>query len=153
MSTLDQADVDVMKATKTCVGAERFQYDYLNDDITDDGKIDYSLTDKIPERLRKAIVEGKKILVLINPPYAEATNFENIATGLDAENKDGVAKTKFALTGMSDYGKASNELFTQFVARIAREIPTATVAMFSTLKYVNAPNFEKFRQAWNAKYL
>ncbi len=48
MSTLDQADVDVMKATKTCVGAERFQYDYLNDDITDDGKIDYSLTSKIP---------------------------------------------------------------------------------------------------------
>jgi hypothetical protein len=91
--------------------------------------------------------------VLINPPYAEATNFENIATGLEAENKDGVAKTKFAATAMAEYGKASNELFTQFVARIAREIPTATVAMFSTLKYVNAPNFEKFRQAWSAKYL
>ncbi len=25
--------------------------------------------------------------------------------------------------------------------------------MFSTLKYVNAPNFEKFRKNWNAKYL
>ncbi|MEI2710060.1 MAG: hypothetical protein V9E96_13780 [Chitinophagaceae bacterium] len=25
--------------------------------------------------------------------------------------------------------------------------------MFSTLKYVNAPNFEKFRDNWNAKYL
>lgn len=44
MSTLDEADVDVMKATKTCVGAVRFQYDYLNDDITDDGQIDYTLT-------------------------------------------------------------------------------------------------------------
>lgn len=54
---------------------------------------------------------------------------------------------------MADYGKASNELFTQFVARIAQEIPTATLAMFSKLKYVNAPNFEKFRQAWNAEYL
>jgi hypothetical protein len=102
--------------------------------------------------LRKAIAERKKILVLINPPYAEATNFENIATGLDAENKTGVAKTKIAAT-MGDYGKASNELFTQFVARIALEIPTATLAMFSTMKYVNAPNFEKFRQAWNAEYL
>ena len=61
MSTLDQADVDVMKATKTCVAAQRFQYDYLNDDITDDGKIDYSLTNKVPEGLRKAIAEGKKI--------------------------------------------------------------------------------------------
>lgn len=152
MSTLDQADIDVMKATKTCVAAQRFQYDYLNDDITGDGKIDYSLSNKLPAGLRAAIAAGKKILVLINPPYAEATNFENIATGLDAENKTGVAKTKIGAT-MADYGKASNELFTQFVARIAKEIPTATLAMFSTMKYVNAPNFEKFRQAWQGMYL
>lgn len=153
MSTLDQADVDIMKATKTCSAAQRFQYDYLNDDITDFGEIDYSLTNKIPEELRKAINGAKKILVLINPPYAEATNFENIATGLEAENKTGVAKTKFSSTAMSNYGKASKELFTQFLARIAKEIPNATIAMFSTLKYVNAPNFEKFRDAWQAKYL
>lgn len=150
MSTLDQADVDVMKATKTCVAATRFQYDYLNDDITDDGKIDYSLTNKVPQTLRNAIAEGKKILVLINPPYAEATNADTVTGG---ENKAGVAKTKFAQAAMSKYGKASNELFTQFVARIAQEIPNATLAMFSKLKYVNAPNFEKFRENWSAKYL
>jgi len=152
MSTLDQADVDVMKATKTCVAAQRFQYDYLNDDITDDGKIDYSLSNKIPEGLRKAIAEGKKILVLINPPYAEVGTRGNTAIELGTENKTGVAKTKIAAT-MGDYGKASNELFTQFVARIALEMPTATLAMFSTMKYINAPNFEKFRQVWNAEYL
>ena len=154
MSTLDQADIDVMRATKTCVAAQRFQYDYLNDDITDDGKIDYSLTNKVPQGLRDAIAAGKKILVLINPPYAEATNFENISTGLvGAENKSGVAKTKFAARAMADYGRASNELFMQFVARIAQEMPTATLAMFSTLKYVNAPTLAKFRAAWNARYL
>lgn len=152
MSTLDQADVDVMQATKTCVAATRFQYDYLNDDINEFGQIDYSLTNKIPEGLRTAIAEGKKILVLINPPYAEATNFENIATGLKAENKTGVAKTKVAAT-MESYGKASNELFTQFLARVAKEMPDATIAMFSTMKYVNAPNFEKFRESWQASYL
>ena len=147
MSTLDSEDVDVMKATKTCVAAERFQYDYLNDDITDDGKIDYTLTNKLPENLRKAIAENKKILVLINPPYAEAGNT------LGKESKGNVSKTKIADLAMSEYGKASNELFTQFVARIAQEIPNATLAMFSKLKYVNAPNFEKFREAWKAKYL
>ncbi|RTK94101.1 MAG: hypothetical protein EKK64_09155 [Neisseriaceae bacterium] len=153
MSTLDQADIDVMKATKTCVAAERFQYDYLNDDITEDGKIDYTLSNKIPAGLRKAIAENKKILVLINPPYAEATNANNTAVGNDkAENKAGVAKTKISQF-MDKYGKASNELFTQFVARIAQEMPNATLAMFSKLKYVNAPNFEKFRQNWSAKYL
>ena len=148
MSTLDQPDVDVMIATKTCVAAQRFQYDYLNDDITDDGEIDYSLTNKVPQSLRDAIAQGKKILVLINPPYAE------VGTGdVEGSKKTGVAKTKFAETAMQNYGKASNELFTQFVARIAQEMPNAKLAMFSTLKYVNAPNFEKFRQVWNAYYL
>jgi hypothetical protein len=153
MSTLDQADVDVMKATKTCVAATRFQYDYLNDDITDDGKIDYTLTNKIPEGLRKAIAEGKKILVLINPPYAEATNADNKGTDSDSGNKTGVAKTKFAPFVKDKFGKASNELYTQFVARIAKEIPTATVAIFSTLKYVVSPTLEIFRNNWTAEYL
>ena len=152
MSTLDVADIDVMKASKTCVAATRFQYDYLNDDITDDGKIDYSLTNKVPPALRQAIVEGKKILVLINPPYAEATNANNTTHG-GGENKTGVAKTKVASFAMQSYGKASNELFTQFVARIAQEIPTATLAMFSTLKYVSSPTLSKFRQVWSAKYI
>jgi hypothetical protein len=152
MSTLDKADIDVMKATKTCVAAQRFQYDYLNDDITDDGKIDYNLTNKVPQELRKAIAEGKKILVLINPPYAEAANTNNTSSQT-TKTKDGVSKTKVSASFMSDYSWASRELFTQFVARIAKEIPTATLAMFSTLKYVNASNFEKFRKCWNAQYL
>ncbi len=151
MSTLDQADVDVMKAAKTCVAAQRFQYDYLNDDITDDGEIDYSLTNKVPESLRKIIADSKagkkKILVLINPPYAES------GEGFNQGNKEKVAKTKFAAMCMNRYGKATNELFTQFVARIALEIPNAALAMFSTLKYINSNNFENFRNVWNAKYL
>lgn len=147
MSTLDQPDIDVMITTKRCVAAARFQYDYLNDDINEFGQIDYSLTNKVPDGLRKAIAEGKKILVLINPPYAE------VGTGVASGNKAGVAKTKFASTAMSRYGKASSELFTQFVARVAQEIPNATLAMFSKLKYINAPNFEQFREVWNAEYL
>lgn len=147
MSTLDQADVDVMKATKTCVAAQRFQYDYLNDDIAENGEIDYSLSNKVPAGLRYAISEGKKILVLMNPPYAEAANSQGNA------GKTDVAKTHIgALMNKADYGYAARELFVQFVARIAKEIPTVTLAMFSTLKYINAPNFEKFRVAWNAKY-
>jgi len=139
-----------MRATKTCVGAQRFQYDYLNDDITADGRIDYSLTNKVPVGLRIAIAQGKKILVLINPPYAEATNADTPSGG---ENKTGVSKTRFAETAMNDFGKASNELYTQFVARIAKEIPTATLAMFSTLKYVVAPTLDVFRHAWSAIFL
>jgi hypothetical protein len=51
----------------------------------------------VPQGLRDAIAAGKKILVLINPPYAEAMNAENIATlNWVQKTKTGVAKTKFA---------------------------------------------------------
>lgn len=159
MSTLDQADVDVMRAAKTCRAATRFQYDFLNDDITEDGEIDYALSGKLPQSLRDAIAEAnagkKKFLILMNPPYAEATNADNASKGIGlAKNKSGVAKTKAASAMMgSDYGKATNELFTQFVVRVSKEIPNATIAMFSTLKYVNSTNFEKFRERWNAEFL
>lgn len=146
MSTLDQADIDVMRATKTCVAATRFQYDYLNDDIEVDGRIDYSLTDKVPPSLRKIISQGKKILVLINPPYAESGDTLGKAAKTD------VASTKIA-DCMEEYGYAKRELFVQFLVRIAMEIPTATIAMFSTLKYVNSSNFQIFRERWNAEYL
>lgn len=54
---------------------------------------------------------------------------------------------------MDGYGSASRELFTQFVVRISKEMPNATLAMFSKMKYVNAPFFEDFRSLWNAEYL
>jgi hypothetical protein len=160
MSTLDKDDVTIMRGNPAFAGAEIFQYDYLNDDVTDFGEIDYSLTGKVPMALRQAIADAKAekegakpILVLINPPYAEATNADNIVKGADARNKTGVAKTRLAATMMQGYGRASNELFTQFLVRIFREIPASTLAMFSTLKYVNAPNFAEFREKWHARFL
>lgn len=156
MSTLDKADIDVMTASHTCVAATKFQYDYLNDDITDFGEIDYSLTNKVPKELQEAIADAKakkkgakKILVLINPPYGESGNYATLRG--EGDNKADVSKTLIA-SGMGDLGYAARELFVQFLVRIKREIPNATLAMFSKLKYVNAPNFEKFRDQWNAKY-
>lgn len=153
MSTLDQADIDVMKASRTCVSATKFQYDYLNDDVNALGSIDYNLTNKVPEGLRQAIADAKsnakdakRILVLINPPYGEA------ASSLGSAGKTDIAKTAIG-AGMDDLGYAARELFVQFLVRIQKELPGATVAMFSKLKYVNAPNFEQFRNRWTAKYL
>jgi hypothetical protein len=157
MSTLDQSDIDVMRATRTCVAAERFQYDYLNDDIDDFGQIDYSQTNKMPKALRDAIADAKagkpgakKILVLINPPYAETGS--GISKG--GMNKKKVEQTRInSIMKNNETGYASKELFVQFLTRISTEIPNATLAMFSKLKYVNAPNFENFRKFWNAKFL
>ena len=119
MSTLDKEDVTIMRSNPAFAGAEIFQYDYLNDDVTDFGEIDYSVSNKVPQALRSAIAEareGKKgakpILVLINPPYAEATGGGLAVPMAKSENKLGVANTQFARTSMREYGKATNELFT-----------------------------------------
>ena len=103
MSTLDAEDVTIMRSNPAFAGAEIFQYDYLNDDVTDFGEIDYTLSDKVPQALRQAIADaraGKKgakpILVLINPPYAEATN-DNTAKGVASDGsgaKERVARVQ-----------------------------------------------------------
>jgi hypothetical protein len=160
MSTLDQADVDVMRASQTCVGATIFQYDYLNDDVSDFGEIDYDLSGKVPPELREAIADAKakkpgakKILVLINPPYAEVTSGGNTVPDAESTSKAGVTDTQVANVLMQKYGKAKNELFMQFVARLYHEIPSATLAMFSKLKYISTPTLDAFRKVWKAQYL
>lgn len=160
MSTLDKEDVTIMRSNPAFAGAEIFQYDYLNDDVDDFGQIDYALSGKVPQALRQAIAdakEGKKgakpILVLINPPYAEAMNADNITEdGERAAMKTGVAKTRVS-HGMGHLGYAARELFVQFLHRIGKEFPRGKLAIFSKLKYVNAPNFVEFRQDWTAQYL
>jgi hypothetical protein len=157
MSTLDQEDVTIMRSNPAFAGAEIFQYDYLNDDVTDFGEIDYNVSGKVPFALRQAIADAKEekkgakpILVLINPPYAESGS--GIAKG--DENKIGVEKTRInSWMREMNLGYASKELFVQFLIRIRKELPHSTLAMFSTLKYVNAPNFEAFRKIWQPKYL
>ncbi|MBS9718964.1 hypothetical protein ACFFUT_12465 [Pseudohalocynthiibacter aestuariivivens] len=160
MSTLDQEDVTIMRSNPAFAGAEIFQYDYLNDDVDDFGQIDYDLSGKLPTALRQAIADArerkkgaKPILVLINPPYAEATSSDNAVSQGEDRSKKGVARSRYSLAGMNEFGKASNELFTQFLARAYDEIPNAKIALFSTLKYVNSQAFEEFRTAWHAKYL
>lgn len=153
MSTLDKEDVTIMRGNPAFAGAEIFQYDYLNDDVTDFGEIDYSITDKVPPALRQAIADAKAgkegakpILVLINPPYGEAANTQGKA------GKTGIAATRIS-HGMAHLGYAARELFVQFLHRIMLELPSVKLAMFSTLKYINAPNFSAFRATWQAAYL
>ena len=153
MSTLDQDDINIMQAGGHFPAATRFQYDYLNDDIAEDGSIHYSLSSKMPSELREIIRTAKadksrKILVLINPPYAEATN-----SGRKGDSKTGVSNQTRVAETASDLGYAARELFIQFLLRVQKELPNAVVAMFGTLKYISAPNFQPFRNIWQPKFL
>ena len=147
-STLDQADVDVMKDqirnnNAPMYESHVFQMDFLNDKFED--KCPKGLLDIIKDPEKR-----KKLVIYINPPYAEATSSTTI-TG-SGQNKKNVAISNNTYEKYKDImGKASNELFAQFFIRIKKEIDGCVLAEFSTLKILQASNFVKFREVFVAK--
>jgi hypothetical protein len=83
----------------------------------------------------------------MNPPYAEGGN------GSRQGGKKDVADTNTARKYKLHLGKATNELFAQFLIRIYCEIPGCKIAEFSKLKTLQAPNFRIMRGNFRAKLL
>ncbi len=144
LSTLHAEDVQHCK--RVFPGATVFQYDYLNDDV-DDVFDDMSLFDrgsKKPENLRRDLHDPNiKWIIFINPPFATSQK-----AGYSGESKKSVSDTKIRpLMHAHDLGEVSRELFAQFLFRIRKEFADkeAHLGLFSTLKYVNANNDQKFR--------
>lgn len=146
-STLDQADVNVMHE-RIDQGANLlknhvFQFDFLNDDFS-----------KLPQSLQEIINDEekrKKLVIYINPPYAEATTASTV-TGT-GENKSGVTTDfKFTEKIQPKIGNASNEIFALFMAKIYEEIPDCIIGQFSKMKFINGSNFKKFKEYFLAEY-
>ena len=154
-STLDPADVNVMHERIThganLLNSHVFQFDFLNDGITEDknGNLISSLKDceKIPQSLRDILSDPektKKLIIYINPPYAEGDNIKG-------KGRKGVHISLIHNKYQNLMGEASSELFAQFLMRIYKEIPNCQLANFSTLKNLQAPNFSDFRKEYRAK--
>ncbi len=151
LSTLDHNDVAIVKdlAAKNhlkLLENHVFQFDFLNDDF-------YS--EKLPKSLQEILKDKekrKKLIIYINPPYAEAGNKSKMSgTG---EHKAKVARDNLICEKYKDeLGKANNEVFAQFFMRIYKELNGCIMASFSTLKYLNSSNFKKFREVFKAKFL
>lgn len=148
-STLDKGDVGIMKelADQNVLPVFEnniFQFDFLNDDLQ---------SEKVPEQLRKILAdeqERKKLVIYINPPYAEASNGRTSkGTG---ENRKDLSKTMIRDKYFDIYGSAVNELFAQFFIRIKEEIQCCKLVQFATLKALCAPNFAKFRERFDSKF-
>ncbi|MDY4512753.1 MAG: hypothetical protein SPE10_04815 [Paludibacteraceae bacterium] len=145
-STLDQADVDVMrdriKNGANLLDSHVFRFDFLNDDFS-----------KLPQPLQEIINDPekrRKLVIYINPPYAEATTATTV-TGTGKNKAKVATENKIYQKYKTKIGKASNELFAQFFIRVYQEIPGATLAEFSKLKILQASNFADFRKIFRAK--
>ena len=168
-STLDKADVQAMlqridamnsaardkkNGGANLLESHVFQFDFLNDLLLDRKDKNGNITEKskLPDSLQDIIRDPekrKKLVIYINPPYAEASNART-AAGTGA-NRPGLSRTAVQDKYKSQLGRAGNELFAQFYARIVAELSTAVLAQFSKLKIVQAPNFHEFRMAFRAK--
>ncbi len=150
LSTLDKSDVSIVKE-RIKNGAKLlenhvFQFDFLNDDFK---------SDKMPKSLQEILNDKekrKKLIIYINPPYAEAGNKAKMSgTG---EHKSKVARNNKTHETYKDFlGSGANELFAQFFMRIYMELNGCIMASFSKLKYLNSSNFKKFREVFKAKFL
>ncbi|GAA9695418.1 hypothetical protein VN0002_14390 [Helicobacter pylori] len=151
LSTLDHNDVAIVKDLVAknhlkLLENQVFQFDFLNDDF---------FSDKLPKSLQEILKDQekrKKLIIYINPPYAEAGNKAKMSgTG---EHKAKVARNNLICKKYKDeLHKANNELFAQFFMRIYKELNGCIMASFSKLKYLNSSNFKKFREVFKAKFL
>ncbi len=149
LSTLDSNDVAIVKELAAAnklnlLENHVFQFDFLNDDFK-----------KAPKSLQEILndkEERKKLIIYINPPYAEAGNKAKMSgTG---EHKAKVARNNKTHEAYKDLlGSGANELFAQFFMRIYKELNGCIMASFSKLKYLNSSNFKKFREVFKATFL
>ncbi|GAA8646832.1 hypothetical protein KYTH83_09650 [Helicobacter pylori] len=149
LSTLDKSDVSIVKE-RIKNGAKLlenhvFQFDFLNDDF-------YSK--KVPKILQEILKDQeklKKLIIYINPPYAEAGNKSKMSgTG---EHKAKVARDNLICEKYkNELGKANNEVFAQFFMRIYKELNGVILASFSKLKNLQGSNFKKFREVFKAEF-
>ena len=144
-STIDSSDVKAMY-DRIDNGARLlkknvFQFDFLNDDFK---KLPKALKDIIEDKEKR-----KKLIIYINPPYAEAGNFKQVAgTG---KNKNGVAIENNAFEKYKNViGQARNEIYALFLFRIWDELKGCYICNFSTLKMLQGKNFSIYRSVYKA---
>ena len=146
-STLDAQDVKVMhdlinNNSLNLLEKHVFQFDFLNDPFT-----------KLPQPLQDIINDPekrKKLVIYINPPYAEAGDSKQL-TGTGKNKTDVAVTTNIYKRYLPLIGIAGRELFAQFLIRVYHEIPSSVLAEFSKLKILQAPNFRDFRNNFQAK--
>jgi hypothetical protein len=117
-----------------------FQLDFLNDDCK---KLPKALKDIIEDKEKR-----KKLIVYINPPYAEH------GSTILKKHKTGVSMGNVVLKDYeSSFGSSSRELYAQFIIRICMKISGCKIGMFSKLKHIQANNFKQFRKSFKANFL
>jgi hypothetical protein len=113
--------------------ATKFQYDFLNDPY-----------EYLPKVLRESIESGKKIIVLMNPPYGTATDNQG-----KSNTKEGISFTKVRDDmEANNVGKCREQLYAQFIYRILtlNQNNNINICMFTPPMFLTGSSYKKFRK-------
>lgn len=140
LSTLLDSEVDILQEEQGDK-ATVFKYDFLNSD----------LPSTIEAYLKKAAREGKRLIFLMNPPYATAGV-------LGEDSKVDVAKTLVnGAMKSAKIGASSQQLYAQFLFQ-AEQIASQfgftrkTIAVFSPISFMVSGSFKGFRSYFYDRY-
>jgi len=137
VSTLNQSDIDTTDQMGYNPEAVKFQYDFLNDDY-----------EKLPEGLRKAIEDGRKIIVLMNPPYSAGSN-SNFTEG---GGLNGMSSTIIGEKMNQDgLGKSKQQLYSQFIYRCIN-FNVYGICIFSPALLMSGSSLKPLRGLIDKKY-
>ena len=140
-STIEESDLRTADQMGYNPEAVKFQYDFLNDGIVD-GKIDIEGDDKLPQGLKNALLEGKKIIVLMNPPYGRSGNNKR-----DGKQKNGISDTLVSkLMKTDDWGASSSQLYAQFLYRTSKFNIDIKICVFSPPLFLSGSSYKSFRK-------
>ena len=143
-STIEDSDLKTADQMKYNPEAVKFQYDFLNDGIVD-GKIDIDGDVKLPQGLKDALIGGKKMIVLMNPPYGTATE-------IGLESKKDISNTEVSkIMKSQEWGAPSQQLYAQFLFKIYLlkkqfNLEELNICIYSPPLYLSGPSYKKFRE-------
>lgn len=151
LSTVEKADVEVIREQGYNPGAALFAYDFLNDDSSPFFAEKNVIPEAVDAKLMAAAKAGKRLVFLMNPPYGTAgiqssASRKGIAiTAVNAEMKRG------------KIGASSQQLYAQFMYRCAKlaegyGFTRYTVATFTKPTFMCSGSYKGFRDFWYARH-
>ncbi len=149
-STILQSDLDLVENKFFNPGSNKFQYDFLRDDVFDPDLVPFDEEDKLLEKAPELVVsfkENKKIIIIMNPPYTGPGNSKR-----NGVSKTGVGETKVnshMLKEHLDY--PSCQLHYQFLYRIIMlkkkyNLTNLHICTFFPPLLFTGPKSKKFRK-------
>ncbi len=130
-------EIDIQISAGINSRANRFSYDFVSE----------VGIDKVPEPLKEAFDQKKKVLFFINPPYGTAKNGSSKA----GDSKKGMAKNVVNEAMLADgYGSSAQQLYANFLYKILqlkkRFGNQIAIGLFSPPLFLTGEHYIEFRK-------